>query len=322
MIHTAFLDGQGLGNQLWAYAASRGIAEELDRPHVVTGRDQFKAHGILEIDWGQQDLLLDGPISQYHEELFYDSDLKYFASDFDQNVLSLPVRCQINGNFQDERYFFGRLNALSKWIRVDISVQERAKRFSNAIVLNIRGGEYKRHHGLILPKSYWINAMRLLEDMTGNNCFIIVTDDPRYARSIFPKIEVVSGIADSWAALRGCSALAVSNSSFAYFPIKTRPDTPLVIAPACWSRFNNPYSRWASPANYYPEWAWMGAEGDLYNSAQCLSLVEGTRSFYKNFPIRISVEHGVGKTYLGRVPKWAKAPVKKLARTLFPRKFG
>jgi hypothetical protein len=322
MVVTKFLEGQGLGNQLWVYAAGRSISEKLGRPHVVTGRDVFKGKELLELDWGNEKLLGKGTYFQFHEELFYDHELFYLAPDFDSRVTKLPERCYINGLFQSEDYFFGRLAELRNWIRTKDLVQKRSKIFADRLILNIRGGEYKRHKNLILPKTYWQHAITHLSNLASEKSFLIVTDDPPYARTLLPGLEIVTGIVDSWAALHGARAVAVSNSSFSYFPIKTRKDKPIVIAPVCWSRFDNLYKRWAGPANYYSDWKWMGPEGNIYNKEQCISLVRETRKHYNAYSIRTSKDYPINRTILSYVPKFLKTPLKKTLSILFPSKFG
>lgn len=322
MIHTEFLPGQGLGNQLWVYAAARGIAKRLGRPHVVTGRGAFKAGDFLELDWGDSELLKDGPIAQFQEELFYDPELKYFASDFDRRVLDLPERCRIDGLMQSEKYFFGCESELNRWIRASETVRRRAEVFSHRAVLNLRGGEYKRHRNLVLPKSYWQDAMRHLTERTGETKFLVVTDDSAYAKALFPGFEVVSGIEDSWAALHGAKAMAVSNSSFSYFPIKTRTDAPLVIAPSLWARPANAYNRWATPANFYEGWQWLGADGELGMHEDCVQVVEATRTHYQSYNVRIPNCSRLGQRATYLIPSWVKKPMKRVLARLLPIWFG
>ena len=322
MIQTKFYTGQGLGNQLWVYAASRGIAERLGREHVVSGYEAFKGHDVVDLDWGDPDLLLEGPVARFQEELFYDSELNYFASDFDYRVLDVPGRCQIDGLMQSEKYFFGREVQLSQWIRITPSVGGLAEEFSDRVVLNLRGGEYKRHKHLVLPKSYWVDAMRHLTENTGEDRFLVVTDDPAYARALFPNFDVVSGIANSWAALHTARALAVSNSSFSYFPIKTRSDNPLVIAPALWARPSNQFDRWASPANFYRGWQWLGMDGEILDSAQCSEIIEATQKYYQSYCVRVSKRFAQKQSFSSHIPGWVKRSAKLILSRIIPTKIG
>jgi len=116
MIVTEFYEGQGLGNQLWVYAACRSIAEELGKQHLIVNPEVFKGHSFLDIDFGHASNLESGcaPVNisawnLFNEEIFFDPELDYFSSDFDRRVLTLQPNTRIHGLFQSERYFFGDL---------------------------------------------------------------------------------------------------------------------------------------------------------------------------------------------------------------------
>ena len=87
--------------------------------------------------------------------------------------------------------------------------------------MNIRGGEYKSHRNLILPKSYWIQAIRNMEKLKKNLTYKIVTDDDKYAASLLPNYPIIKGdIENDFINLYNANYVIVSNSSFSYFPLK------------------------------------------------------------------------------------------------------
>lgn len=331
MISTTFLPGQGLGNQLWVYAACRGIAAHLKMPFSIGGRDCFKGAGFLNIDWSDAgDKALPDPASgerdvcAFREKLYYDPDLDYFASDYDARVEHLGPGTHLEGLFQSEEYFYGRDALLGQWLRLSDEMLEKVSRYKDLCVLNIRGGEYKRHKNLILPKSYWIDGIRNIREKTGVDRFLIVTDDRAYAKALFPDIPILEGgVADCYAALHGARCHVVSNSSFSYFPIKTRADSPYVIAPRLWSRFNNRYQRWAAPANLYRNWHWQDAEGAIKTYDDCLSIKNKTGEFYSSsYNIR-TPQTGLRSTNLmAHVPVWIKKPIKSVLSKFFPSVIG
>ena len=51
MIYLEFLDGQGLGNQLWNYVTLRSIAKKLDLNYEIINPDKFKGKEFLEISY-------------------------------------------------------------------------------------------------------------------------------------------------------------------------------------------------------------------------------------------------------------------------------
>lgn len=323
IIRTQFLAGQGLGNQLWVYAAGRGLAEHLGRLHVVVGIDVFKGAGFLEID-SAEDPTPHAPVAEFNEALFYDPELKYFSSTYDRRVDTLPDRVQINGLFQSEQYFFGKICELRNWIRPIPNVQDLAASYAETCVLNLRGGEYKRHKTLILPRSYWDHAVKLLRERTVVKRIIVVTDDRAYARALLPEFEVLDGgVMECYAALMGAKALAVSNSSFSYFPIKTRSDKPLVIAPQYWARHGHAAKRWAMPSNHYSDWLYIDSDGSPCDPNICREDADRDAEMYDSiYNIRVPPEMGVGLPRTRHLPQWLKRPLKKFAAQLFPRHIG
>jgi len=330
MITTELYDGQGLGNQLWVYTACRSIAEKLQLPHRILSPEKFKGRSFLDIDFGPEDMpatdteATKSAISTFHEHIFYDQELDYFSSDFDNAVLSLKPHTKIHGLFQSEDYFFGDLTLPKKYIKVKATHLEKELVPDDGCVINLRGGEYKRHKSLILPKSYWQNAMHNMRDLFGIDKFIVVTDDRRYANALFPELLVLQGgIAECYVSLYQAKYLILSNSTFAYFPVKTGIDKSFVIAPLHWARFGNKYSRWASIANFYKGWMWQDVRGSLRSYMDCLQEVENTKEYYQNHYYISTVPSAVMKPNVRRyLPIWLKKPIKKGLSLLFPMHFG
>lgn len=300
-------------------------------PFSIGGRAQFKGAGFLEIDWGHGDGMtlpgataMEGDIRTFRERLYYDPDLDYFASDYDSRVECLGPERRLEGLFQSEEYFYGKNSMLRQWLRLSDEMLDKAGNYRDLCVLNIRGGEYKRHRSLILPKSYWINGIKNIRKQTGVDRFLIVTDDRPYAKALFPDIPILEGgVADCYAALHGARCHVVSNSSFSYFPIKTRADKPYVIAPYMWSRFANSYQRWAAPANLYKDWQWQDENGCVYSYQDCMGLRDRTKEFYESRYNIGTVRAGLkSQKILTRIPRWVKNPIKKALSRIFPKNFG
>lgn len=323
IIQTKFLAGQGLGNQLWVYAVGRALAEKLGRQHVVLGFELFKGISFLDIDVGV-DPKPASPVEQFNEALYYDPLLKYFSSTYDKRVESLLPRVQINGLFQSEQYFDDCMQNLSSWIRPSKYVQEMATLYSDICVLNLRGGEYKRHKSFILPRSYWDMAVDILRAKFGDVKIMVVTDDPAYSRAFLPEFPVLEGgVAECFAALMGAKALAVSNSSFSYFPIKTRSDTPFVVAPQYWARYGNSKGRWVMPCNVYKDWFYLSANGDLLEYSDCLKAAAGDAAYYENtFNVRIPQNMVTNMSITRFMPVALKPFIKRIFSYLFPKRFG
>ena len=323
IIQTKFLAGQGLGNQLWVYAVGRALAEKLGRQHVVLGMELFKGGSFLDIDINA-DPKPGAPIEQFNETLYYDPLLKYFSSTYDNRVETLPARVQINGLFQSERYLYDYMQDLSSWIRPSKYVQGVATSYEDICVLNLRGGEYKRHKSFILPRGYWDMAANVLRMKLGDVKIMVVTDDPAYARAFLPEFPVLEGgVAECYAALMGAKAIAVSNSSFSYFPIKTRHDLPFVVAPEHWARYGHSEGRWAMPSNVYQGWTYLSASGALLEYSNCLKAAAVDATYYETtFNVRVPQYMLTNISLTRFIPVTLKRFIKRVAAYLFPTRFG
>lgn len=330
MISTELYDGQGLGNQLWVYAAVRSIAEHLGVNFSLRGVERFKGHEFLDIDsfvdadCNERQSIDDSQIDEFHEIRYYDEDLKYVSSGFDERVLSISEPTQLEGLFQSERYFFGHQEKLKRYIRLKSDWVDKIVVPGDTCILNVRGGEYKRHKNLVLPMSYWNQAIRNILEQTGATRFLVVTDDVKYAHAVFPRYEVlVGGVGDCYAALYNAKYLVLSNSSFAYFPVKTSNNSQFVIAPMHWARFGNPFRRWASPANLYDSWLWQDATGAMHSYQECIGERDATEYYYRTHYFLSTTPDQLKSSIIKQyVPLTLRKSVKRLLSAVFPSKIG
>lgn len=326
MIITEFYDGQGLGNQLWVYIVTRTIAKRLNIPFLILAPERFKGRDFLDIELGEVrqideviKMICDNKINIFKETMYLDLELDCFSIDYDDAVLNLKPYTKIDGYFQSEKYFFGDLTYFKTLLPIKDKWIGKKYIEDDQCVLNIRGGEYRGVSTLILPKSYWINAMNnMIKKFPNIKEFVIVTDDAEYASKLFPELrQVEQGVAQSYLALHQAKYLIVSNSSFSYFPIKTQLNTPFVIAPLHWARYNNPYQRWSSPANLYADWHWQDNEGILHPYDKCLEGYLQTMQYYQdNYNIRTcsEVSSKFHKPFIFKkyIPKRIKTLIKKM----------
>ncbi len=331
MIITELYDGQGLGNQLWVYAASRSIAEQLDVPFVLLGAERFKGNGFLEIETAVgidaeavSEAIKEGEFKHFHEMNFYDPDLKYISSGFDHRVLSLKGANKLDGLFQSEKYFFGDLARFKDYFRLDNEVKKKNSIGDDTCIINLRGGEYKRHKNFILPESYWKAGIENIKKLSDVRNFLVVTDDVRYARSMFTGFDVLEGcVGDCYASIYNAKNLIISNSSFAYFPIKTSGNSANVIAPRYWARFGNEYNRWASVANLYESWLWQGGDGRLASYEECLEECQLTEAEYEaKYYIRTTQEQVHNPGIRRFLPAGIRKGVKSALSKFFPKHYG
>ena len=330
MIIVEFYDGQGLGNQLWVYCAGRSIAEELNMSFGLIGFEKFKGRSFLDLNDDlsvPKKFIINPKLEKYeifNEDLFFDERINYYSSDFDKRVLELKGNIKLNGLFQSEKYFFGKKDRPRKYLSLKFQNSNIMHIDSDVCLLNVRGGEYKNHKKLILPYSYWQDAIINMRNHYNVNKFVIVTDDYKYAKALFPEYKVISNsIENCYKALHAAKFLIVSNSSFSYFPIKTACDEKIVIAPQYWARFSCDLPIWASPANLYTSWLWQKRNGKLVSYDECLpECITVSNHYNDTFLIKINGEYLKTKKFKDFFSKKTKNKIRRILSHIFPKSFG
>ena len=328
MIYIKFEKGQGLGNQLWNYITLRSIAKYKSYDYAVLDYKYFKGIKFIHIDKSNKNLdkskFIEQKINNFNETIYYDKELDNFSCDYDNSILEISDNTILKGLFQSEKYILDGKQEINNLIKTKtINKKYLNEDWENLCILNIRGGEYKRHKNLILPKSYWSNAIKNMKKHYPNLIYKIVTDDYRYAKRLLPDIEIIKGdISLDFNLLQKAKYLIISNSSFSYFPIRMGKDPIMVIAPFCWSRFGNKYYRWSSPANCYENFTWQDNKGNIVTKKELdLSLLNTRREFEK-YNVRTNK---INLNYKSRknifIPKKIKKIIKYILSLLFPLKY-
>ena len=324
MILIEFRIGQGLGNQLWNYASAKSIADKLGYELAIKNFKYFKGREFLKLDFdiSMNEMEDESKFTIFNEKLYYDSELKYIVSDFDQNVLNIRKNTKLEGLFQSEKYFFGDIDKLKKYINLDPNVIKSTYIDKEVCVLNIRGGEYKRHKSFILNKNYWTNAMNNFKKIYSVKEFIIVTDDFKYSKALFPNLEIISGdIQKCYATIFKCSNIVVSNSTFSYFPCTTGLQKK-IIAPKYWARPLKNNGRWISPANIYKGWIYQDKEFKLITYDECIKIASNTSDYYSNnFNILIKKTDVPSSGVLNFLTKGQKKIIKNILGFFWPKLF-
>ena len=330
MIATIFEEGQGLGNQIWVYCAVKAIAETYKQEYVVFDPENFKGHHFLDIDVSNSrsssSLNANFESDEWNvlnEECFWDDDLKCFSTDYDSRVDQINKNTIIRGCFQSEKYFYGQPERLKSYVKLKDEYLNQQLVDDTTCVIYIRGGEYKRHKNLILPKSYWLNAIENMKSLYGISKFIGISDDDNYFKKILPDIDILhGGMEHDFAALFQCKYAILANSSWGYFPSKLGVNKKCIIAPQHWGRFGNVFDRWASPCNLYSDWMWQDYHGKLNNYDECVKICSKTVLYYtSHYNIRTS-SGAVDKNLRAYIPASVRLLVKKVLSRLLPKKFG
>ena len=328
-LYSEFLDGQGLGNQLWIYASIRSIARKIGADFYFAGRSNFKGSSFLDISYSSIPISVESSsssnFSDFYERLYYDHELKYLGSFYDERVLDIKSSVKMHGLFQSEKYLGGNVSEIYDDIQVLPDILLSNPIDSKTCILNIRGGEYKKHSNFILPKLYWENAVAYMLGNFDINNLLIVTDDYRYAQALFPRLEIVSGsVSDCFASLYNAKYVIASNSTFSYFPLRLgevfQPKT--ILAPAFWGRHSARVPRWASVANFYSGWKWLTVDGQILSDTSAAALAQRDESYYLSAYNVLFPQNAVPSfNYWRFLPSGLRRVAKSFLSKLFPMRY-
>lgn len=285
MIVNELYNGSGLGNQLWCYAVTRSIAADLGydfgimSPHKFKGGNLFPtlSFGLPVVggsgpEGGPPTSLPNGIKRYYQERRKTETRYRCDITDYDPELVRVPDNTKINGNMQSEDYILHRKDEIKEWFKVDARYDIREYSNDDTCVINIRGGEYRGSNELFLPKTYFTNAMRHMNAITGKNLnYVIVTDDVGISRHFFPDLPVYHGTLEwDYGVIHNAKYAIISNSSFAWFPVWTSSQNEVTIAPKYWARHNISDGFWA--CGYAPtrNWLWLDRDDKLFTYEQCM----------------------------------------------------
>jgi hypothetical protein len=146
-------------------------------------------------------------------------------------------------------------------------------------VINFRGGEYKNVMNLIPNKKYWTDSINQMLTINPNMKFIIVSDDPNYAKGFvgnFPCYHFDIGF--DFYLVNNSKYLIIANSSFSWWAAWLNTKSKLTIAPIYWAKHNVSNGYWSLGDSYSKFFSYMNREGDLVNYEECKN---NAINFYK-----------------------------------------
>jgi hypothetical protein len=292
LITTTLYSGQGLGNQLWSWAVLTSIALDNGYPWGVQAPWRFKGKRFMTLDMGKivigiaskhpKNVKILGIKETYCEKKFIHTSEGYDISGFDSDLISVRNNVRIEGNFQSERYISNHKERLTNAFQMespDIDLW-------NTCIIHFRGGDYSPHNSLLLPPSYYRNAMILLRQQYSKIKFLIITNDTSLARSYFPKEEIISNYLDSevysgpdkkvdyrvardLSLLQNAPYIILSNSSFSWWGAWTNRKAVSIIAPKYWARHNADNGYWSTGGIMTSSWQYIDVKGRCWSFEEC-----------------------------------------------------
>ena len=291
MIGTEFLQGQGLGNQLFCYVSARCIAKDLGAAFATAGQEQLAVNIHSKKGMYFMDMELGEPITETDKKRFqvyqekeqrlylktcvHDMTHGCYVAGADEAIYQIQDNTLLYGNLQAERYFAHHKEDIKQWLKVKEEYDSYEYTRDNLCILNVRGGEYADSRVLFLRRKYWLDAMKHMRQLRPDMEFMIVTDDVAAAGKVLPEVEAHHFDLDKdYVTIKNAKFLILSNSSFAFFPAFTSETVEKVIAPKYWARHNVSDGYWASEQNIYDGFCYMDRNGQLFDAETCRKELE------------------------------------------------
>ena len=306
MLITEFYKGQGLGNQLWCYITTRIIAKKNGYKFGIQSPDKFKGLDFMNIDFGEKVVggipgidaemptKLPDSITNYYKEKASIHPLN--GSDIrirDQKLIEVLDNTKIDGYMQDSEYVLPYRDDIRTWLKVKPELECFDYSSDNICVINFRGGGYVFDVDFFLPKRYWEDAIAHMRKIRPDFKFIVVTDDVKNGKKIFPEFEVFHwNIAKDYIVIKNAHYLIVSNSSFAWFPAWLSEKLKFCIAPKYWGRHNISDGFWSLGYTITKGWMYQDRAGHLHDYDSCMKesqeFIRTHKDIYNNLEFKTS----------------------------------
>ena len=306
MIGTEFIEGYGLGNQLFFYITTRCIAADrgVDFGFVNPGQigNVFHSHKgmyFMDIDMGKEisreEMKNFKVLHEQDDRLFmgnsrHDMSNGCYISGVDSAVLDAEDNTLIYGNLQAEAYFERYKDQIREWLHVREEAESYEYTADDLCIINMRGGEYTNNPELYLDRKYYLNAIDNMKKINPAMRFMVVTEDEEAARKVLPEYEIHHfDMGKDYVTIKNARYLILSNSSFALLPVICSTELKKAIAPKYWARHNISDGFWSSEQNIYSFLTYQDKKGNLFSSEECIEELKEYKSkssLYKRRNIR------------------------------------
>ncbi len=255
--------GQGIGNQLWLLSTALYLSKKYNRKLVVKNMKWFLGRNIVSRELFSYITKWSSDFYNLQWVTFNDN---FFLEENSQRACYLPLTessfdvlntfdyVYLDGNFQSFN-LIPSSEILSK-LFINKEYKFNRKFNLNECILNIRGGDYLGvKKSPAVPFEYWYKMVEYFKKKINIDKFFIVTDDYKYAKTLFPNFEILKGtMEDDFFSILNARNLILSNSSFSIFPSYLNKSAERIIAPKYCDPIllRNRNLFWGSPTNIYP----------------------------------------------------------------------
>ncbi len=204
----------------------------------------------------------------------------------DNALLNLPTSSKFDGNCQSSKYLNGYRSKILTWIKVK-NKGRFFKQSGNECIIHIRGGDFSGITDVLLPREYYINAMEQIRKIDRDVNFYCVTDDPKFAARIIPKVKIIGSsevnmddpykakhhiggpVSVDFRIMMNARYLVISNSSFSWWAAYLNNRVRKIIAPKYWASFNKSNGYWSTGDIITDRFDYLDRKGKLFSSEEC-----------------------------------------------------
>lgn len=287
MIGTEFIEGYGLGNQLFFYIVTRCIAMEkgVEFGFVNPGQLGNVFHSkkgmyfMDPIDLGKEISREEmKSFNIYHEQddrlymgnSVHDMTNGCYISGADPKLMQVPDNTIIYGNMQDQSYFEKYRENIRQWLHVKPEAESYEYTADDLCIINLRGGEYTSCPELYLDRRYFLNAIKNMKKINPAMRFMVITEDEEAAKKVLPEYECHHfDMGKDYVTIKNARYLILSNSSFSLMPVMSSTELKYAIAPKYWARHNISDGFWSSEQNIYSFLTYQDRNGKLFSPEKC-----------------------------------------------------
>lgn len=292
MIGTEFIEGYGLGNQLFFYVTTRCLALDKGVPFGFVNPGQIgnvfhSKKGLYFMDPPDMGTEISREEMKnfkiYHEQddrLFmgnskHDMANGCYISGADPRLFEVEDNTLIYGNLQDQSYFEKYREQIRDWLHVKEEAESYEYTADDLCIINIRGGEYTDHPELYLDRKYFLNAIKNMKKINPAMRFMVVTEDEEAARKVLPEYECHHfDVGKDYVTIKNARYLILSNSSFSIMPVICSKELKYAIAPKYWARHNISDGFWSSEQNIYTFLHYQDKKGRIWEADECKKELE------------------------------------------------
>jgi hypothetical protein len=291
-----------LGNHMWQYAVCRTVAQKLGYEWGINSSPTHDYHNgmnqmyFMDVDFGKP---IEGEITDFYEKwthYLHNGD-NVNITRLDERVYSITDNTRLIGDngafggiYQSEDYFIDIKEEVISWFKIkpekSLEYDSKLKELNivldeNLCVINFRGGEYRGIPNVLLRREYWNDSINYMLSLNQNMKFILISDDPEYAKSFMP-FDIPTyhlDIGFDFYVVNQAKWVILSNSTFGWWAAWLNTKANKILAPKYWARHNISDGYWSVGDSYTRSFTYVDREGNISDYDTCRREAE---EYYKS----------------------------------------